>query len=864
MRYGRYSRMSQTRRASGLRSRLGRIFTPAVLTKMIFLGLVGGTLLFFAAFLWYSRDLPNPNEIQRKEGFSTQILDREGKVVLFDVYEEENRKFTPLEEIPDDLKKATVAIEDKDFYKHGGFDPFGMVRGFLRIFTRGRAQGGSTLTQQLVKNVLLTNERSLPRKIKELVLAIEIERKFSKDEILQMYLNEAPYGGTAWGLAAASQQYFGKEPKDLNLTESIILAGMPQAPSRYSPYGRDPLAYVDRATNVARRMREDGHISEEQEKEVVDSLPAVSFKSEESAIKAPHFVMYVREKLEEMYGEEVVANAGLKVTTTLDWKMQEKAQEIVIDEIEEVSEPYHITNGASLVMDSQTGEVLSMVGSKDFFDKEIDGQVNVTLRPRQPGSSIKPVTYATAFAEGYHPGYVLADVVTEFPGGNNEKYIPENYDGEEHGLVHLRDALGSSLNIPAVKLLALVGLNDMLDTAYKMGFSTLEPTRENMSRLGLSVTLGGGDVMLIDMVSAYSAFSNTGYKVEPVSILRVEDQDGKTLFEHKQPGKKRVLDEKVAFLINSVLSDNKARLISFGENSLLNIRGANVAVKTGTTNDLRDNWAVGWTGEVVIGVWVGNSDNSKMKAVASGVSGASPIWRRQMLEAISLYGDPPFTAPSEVEQVELDRVSGYPKHDDFQSYNEWVIKGTLPTVEDPIHVLTKVCQGQTERLATQVMVAQNNFATRESIVVKENDPLTADDLWQKAIDRWLSEQTDPIYKPPTEYCGEVQGLFVEISAPGNKSRHDGEVKLSANVVSNEQIEWVDFYLYKEGQAEVKEWRFEKGPYERSYANGYLEKGNYVFRVVARNKAGIEKDAKIVFSVKQDYEESPTPTPTATP
>lgn len=828
--------------------------SSALMAKLFFFGLVGGTLLIVVAFAWYSRDLPDPNAIARKEGFSTQILDRKGETVLFDVYEDENRRFTPINEVPGSLKQATIAIEDKDFYKHEGFSFTGMFRGFLRLFTRGRAAGGSTLTQQLVKNVLLTSERRLSRKVKELVLAVQIERNFNKDEILQMYLNEAPYGGTAWGISAAAEQYFSKKPSDLSLTETIILAGMPQAPSRYSPYGRDPLAYVARATNVARRMREDGHITEDQEKQVLSELAGVSFRPAGSTIKAPHFVMYVRDKLVEMYGEELVEGGGLKVITTLDWELQDKAQQIVTEEINKVSESHHITNGASVVIDPETGEILSMVGSKDFFDKDNDGQVNVTLSSRQPGSSIKPVTYLTAFEQGIWPGKVLADVVTEFPSGDPEKpYRPENYDGKENGLVHLRDALGSSLNVPAVKLLSLVGVRDMLDTAYKMGMTTLEPTGDNQRRFGLSVTLGGGEVKLLEMTSAYGSFANGGEKVESVSLLKVEDKNGKTLFEHKQPGKKRILDEKAVFLINSILSDNKARLLTFGQNSLLNLSGRNVAVKTGTTNDSRDNWTIGWTRKAVVGVWVGNNDNSQMKRVASGVSGASPIWRRQILEAMTRFGDPVFEVPNGVEQTDLDVISGYPAHDNFPSYKEWVIKGTLPTDDDPIHRNLEVCPGDPSKLANKVQISENNFSRAEYIFMRESDPLTPDNLWQKAIDGWLAKQSDPRYKPPTEYCGDTKSIGIQVLEPGDGSRvNSNTVKIKVSVSSNEKIEWVDLYLNGN-----KEQRWETGPYEKEFA---LDNGVYELKVKARNTAGVENERTTKFGVNQDPNPTPTPTP----
>jgi penicillin-binding protein 1C len=807
----------------------------ALLPKLLFFGLIGGTVLAIIMFAWFSRDLPDPNSIRRQEGFATQILDRNGETVLFDIFESENRRFTPLDEIPENLKLATVAIEDKDFYQHEGFSLIGMVRGVTRVFTRGRAAGGSTLTQQLVKNVLLSNERSVARKIKELVLAVEIERNFSKDEILQMYLNEAPYGGTAWGISAAAQTYFGKKPSELNQTEAIILAGMPQAPSLYTPYGKNPLAYVQRATDVARRMREDGYLTREEEEAIVKELPGVQFQPGNTAIKAPHFVMYVREQLVEMFGDDLVERGGLRVITTLDWDLHESAQNIVAEEIEKVAGPMHITNGASLIMDSTNGEILSMVGSRNFFDKEGDGQVNVTLSLRQPGSAIKPVTYATSFAKGFWPGRMLVDVVTEFPSGDPDKpYRPVNYDGEEHGPVNLRDSLGSSLNIPAVKLLALVGVEDMLDTAYRMGFSTLEPTRDNMRRFGLAVTLGGGEVRLLDMVSAYSSFSNGGFRQEPVSILKVQDSNGKSIYDHRQPGSKRVIDEAVAFLINSILSDNQARLISFGPNSLLNFPGGGVAVKTGTTNDRRDNWAVGWTKDTVVGVWVGNNDNSQMKTVASGVSGASPIWRQQMLEVISKRPAQAFSPPDSVEQVDLDRVSGYPAHNDFPSYKEWVVKGTLPRDEDPIHRFVEICRGNPEKLASPIQISIGDYDKKEYVVLKENDPLTGDNLWQKAIDRWISEQSDEIYKVPTEVCGDGNELHVDIRKPGDKVRIDSnQIDVQVVVFSDKSIEWVDLYLNGE-----KELRWDKQPFEKSFT---LEDGVWEIRVVARNSDGRESD-----------------------
>ena len=822
--------------------------------KVFFVGGVAGLVLMVGMFFWYSRGLPDPENVLRKTGFSSVILDRKGEEVLFDVYTDENRKFTPLEEMPEYLKQATIAVEDKDFYEHQGFDLLGMVRGVSRLFTRGRAQGGSTLTQQLVKNVLLTTERRISRKVREFVLSVRIESRFEKDEILQMYLNEAPYGGTAWGVAAASEMYFGKEVEDLDLAESVILAGLPQAPSRYSPYNSE--GYLDRAKQVARRMREDEYINEETEEELVKSLEQVEFRPAGASIKAPHFVMEVRAILEEMFGPQVLERGGLKVTTTLDWELQKKAQDVVAKEIEKVADTLDISNGASVVIDVNTGDVLSMVGSKDFFNENIDGEVNVVTRLRQPGSSIKPVVYATAFAEGFTPASVLVDVETEFPGKDEDTpYIPKNYDGEEHGPLHLRDALASSINIPAVKLLALVGVKDVLSQAYKMGITSMEPTKANMSRLGLSMALGGGEIKLLEMSAAYGAFANGGFKVEPEFILKVEDADGEVLFEKKEVKKSRVLDERVAFLINSILSDNNARLITFGENSYLNLGSRSVAVKTGTTNDMRDNWTVGWTSDVLIGVWVGNNDNSPMKNVASGVSGAAPIWRKQMLDVLSLYPDKGFKVPEGVVEVEVDRVSGYPKHDEFPAYKEWVIQGTLPTGEDKIHQQMKVCKNDHARLANQVQVAQGNYDGKEFIVLREDDPLTNRNLWQIGIDAWVLSQADQKYRPPTEYCESASGLDVQIISPKDRTRVDSStVQFRFEVTSEKEIDWVKLYV-----DDVLEETFTSLPYVKEIE--LLVDGQHKVRVIAKDKDGKESDRVHEFGVNEDWSPSPTPTPT---
>ncbi len=832
-------------------------FPQINLGKWLFFGLIFMIVSVVGIFAWYSRGLPDPGKVRRLSGYSTEILDRTGKEVLYDVFIDEDRKFVSINEMPDYLKKATVAVEDKDFYKHQGFDPLAIPRIIKNVVVNRRLIGGSTLTQQLVKTVLLTRERRLSRKIREFVLSLRLERQYSKDEILQMYLNEVPYGGTAVGVAAAAKQYFGKETKDLTLAESIILAGLPQSPTRYSPQGENKKAYIPRAKEVSRRMREDGYITKDEEEKVNVEIENMVFKGVGNRIKAPHFVMYIKDELEEMYGANILQTGGLKVTTTLDYALQDKAEDIVMEEIDKVASKLNISNGASVILDANNGEILSMVGSKNYFEATIDGEVNVATRLRQPGSSIKPLVYATAFANGYSPASVIADVVTEFPGKDEKTpYVPKNYDGKERGLVHLRDALGSSLNIPAVKLLALVGVEKVLSQGYKMGMTSLDPTRETMSRVGLSMALGGAEVKLLEMSAAYGSFGNGGFKVEPVGILKIEDKNGKVIYESKAVRKERVLDEKVAFLINSVLSDNNARLITFAPNSYLNLGSRAVAVKTGTTNDLRDNWTVGWTKDVVVGVWVGNNNNDKMKNVASGVSGAAPIWRRQMLEVLSSKPDKPFTVPAGVSQIEVDKVSGYPAHDNFPSYKEWIVGGVLPSGLDPIHTKLRICKTDSGRLADSIAISQGNFDEREYIVIKERDPLTPDNKWQKGIDEWIIKQTDGIFKPPTEVCGATAEMDIQIISPSSKQRIDGEeVTIRFEVASIKPLTRVE--LNVDGTLEQS---FSEAPYVKKMR---LQNGNHSIRIVARNSENKEISKDLEFGFNADWQ-APTPQPTATP
>ncbi len=842
-----------------------RQLTKAQLASKItlfgFIGIIVLTLFSGVLFAWYAKDLPQPDKIVRREGFSTKIYDR-NEELLYDVFADQRRTPIKLEEIPLYLRQATVAIEDKNFYKHSGFDPLGIFRGLFNTIIHRRLQGGSTLTQQLVKNVLLTPQRTIARKIKEFILAVQIESRYSKDEILQMYLNENPYGGVTWGVETAAETYFSKKASELNLVESAILAGLPQSPSTYSPFGDNPKAYIGRTKTVLRRMREDDYITKEQEEQAGAQLEDVEFATDSVSFRAPHFVMYVKRQLEERYGTRLVEQGGLKVYTTLDLDVQEAAQEAVTEEIEKV-ESLHITNGAAIVLDPNTGEILAMVGSKNYNDPDYDGKVNVTLSQRQPGSSIKPVNYVTALKKGYTPSTLIMDTPTTFPVyvPGQPDYKPENYDGQWHGPLQMRYALGNSINLTAVKMLAQVGIKDMLSTAYEMGLTTLEPSKENLQRFGLSLTLGGGEVRLLEMASAYSAFANSGLKVEPISILKVTDQEDKVLDEYKPVSGRRVLTEEQAFLISHMLSDNDARLITFHPRSYLNVSGRTVAVKTGTTNDKRDNWTIGWTPQVIAGVWVGNNDNTPMTQVASGTSGASVIWNRVIQAALKGKPSLGFSMPDGIVTAEVDTISGYRAHDGYPSRTEYFIKGTEPTGDDPVHAKLKLCHGQ-DKLATAAQVAQGDYREQEYFVFQEEDPVSTDGInrWQEGINAWIATIGDSRYHPPTEYCGSQEEMTVIIDQPSHESEvTSNNVQIEGRVVANNKVTRIEILINGSLEEIIQNNnRFDK--------IRYLSDGTYTIKVKAEDEKGnkTEREIKIGVNRPWNWEPSPTPTPTLTP
>ncbi|KXK10930.1 MAG: Penicillin-binding protein 1F [Microgenomates bacterium OLB23] len=685
--------------------------------------LVGFFLLGFVMFIFLSRNLPEPGNIRRNTGFSTQILDRDGKS-LYELYEDKNRIPVSINDVPETLKQATIAIEDKSFYSHQGFSTWGMVRSVFRILTTGNLSSGSTLTQQLVKNVLLSQEQTLTRKVKEVLLAVEIERRFTKDEILEMYLNESPYGGTFWGAQSASKGYFDKDVKDLNLVESAIMAGLPQRPSYYNPLSGKEGAFKGRTKDVLRRMREDKYITKEQEIKALADLEKISFKDAPGvAIEAPHFVFYVRALVAEKFGEKIL-DEGIKIKTTLSLDAQKEAEKILKEEIKKV-ESLKVSNGSTVVLDSKTAEILAMVGSYDYNDEKF-GRFNTATALRQPGSAVKPITYATALEQGYTASSLIMDVSTEFPDQGGKIYNPVNYDGKFRGPVQYRFALANSLNIPAVKVLANVGIKNFLQKAYDMGLSDFEPTSANLKRFGLSLTLGGGETTLLDLTSAFSVFARGGERIEPIAILEIRDHKDKVIYEKAEAKPKKVLSPEVSFIISHILSDNNARAEAFGTSSFLRVSGKTVAAKTGTTNDKRDNWTIGYTKGVTVGVWVGNNDNSPMnQKVASGVTGASPIWNKIMRHMLRTYDDGIMTKPEDVEALQVDAFLGGLPKDGYPIRSEYFVKGTEPKSISPFYKKLKFSKS-TGKLANDIEVKTGDYEERDFIVISETDPVSTD------------------------------------------------------------------------------------------------------------------------------------------
>ena len=669
------------------------VFAPKSLAVWAFRFAAAGVLLISFLFIYYSFNLPNPNKLLSRQAIeSTKILARDGTTVLYEVHGEVNRTLVNLDQISKDLQNATIAIEDKDFYKHRGISITGLIRSVIVDILAGeKKQGGSTITQQFVKNAVLSRDKSYSRKLKEIILSIEIEAKFNKDDILKLYLNEIPYGRNAYGIESASRAYFGKSAKDISLAESAYLAAIPQAPTYYNPFGPNRDALDKRKNAVLLSMRDLGYINNDQYEEA--KAQEVNFNKVRASIIAPHFVFYVEDYLAEKFGERTLQEGGLRVYTTLDPKLQIIAEDAVREELAKTTVKYNANNAALVAIDPKTGQILAMVGSKDYFGEPepsgcvpgksctFEPSVNVATAERQPGSSFKPFVYVTAFTKehGYAPGSMLMDVVTNFGStGSGSDYIPRNFNGGENGPVSMRKALAGSLNIAAVKTLSLVGVDNATRTAKSLGITT------PLANCGLSLVLGGCEVKLVDHTAAYSVLANGGKRNEKTPILKIEDSKGNILEEYEQK-EDQVIDPQAVYQLTSIMTDNAARSYVFGASSPLILPGRLVAAKTGTTNSFKDGWTMGFTPSLAAGVWTGNNNGDPLKADAVQIAG--PIWNHFMRNALKDTPAEEFPVPPGITKVTIDTLSGkLPTNLSSATVSEVFADYNVPTERDNVHV----------------------------------------------------------------------------------------------------------------------------------------------------------------------------------
>ncbi len=634
-----------------------------ILIDVLIFGFAGLILLMAAVLIWLSTlEIPDLSSFEERRVLqSTKIYDRTGEIMLYDLHQDVRRTVVPFDQISPFIKNATVAIEDDQFYSHFGLDIKAIIRAAVsNVQEGGLGQGGSTITQQVIKNSVLQREKTFTRKAKEAILALKLEQLKTKDEILEIYLNESPYGGTIYGIEEASRAFFKTSAKDLTIGEAAYLAAIPQAPTYLSPHGNNRDALDARQKTVLEKMRSNGFITVEEFEAA--KAEKVEFESQiVSGIKAPHFVMYVREQLAEKYGEEALAERGFKVVTTLNYELQEAAEKIVAEKVAINTESYNASNAGLVATDPKTGDLLVMVGSKDYFSEDVEGNYNIALAERQPGSSIKPFVYAAAFKRGYLPTTILYDVRTQFSTScepsdlTNEPpcYAPNNYNDKFVGPISMRNALAQSLNIPAVKTLYLVGVKNALKLAADMGLTTLN----NPDRYGLTLVLGGGEVKLLDMTHAYGVFANKGVKAEPRTILRIEDNQG-NIVEETQVKEERILDENVTNMISDILSDNVARAPLWGSNSKIYFPDRDVAAKSGSTNDFRDAWIMGYAPNIAVGAWCGNNDNGTMRGLSGLIT--TPMWREFMDLALSKLPEESFTQPYIATDVKPVLAGYYP------------------------------------------------------------------------------------------------------------------------------------------------------------------------------------------------------------
>jgi 1A family penicillin-binding protein len=819
---------------------------------LIYLFSVGFIALGILAFWISTFKMPDLGSFEaRTVTQSTKIYDRTGATLLFDLNQDIKRKTVPYTEISPYIKNATVAIEDAGFFTHGGIQIKAIIRAVLANLTGGSTQGGSTITQQVIKNSLLTSERAISRKLKEWILAVRLEKTMSKDEILNIYLNENPYGGSIYGVEEAAQTFFGKKASTVSLAEAAYLAAIPNAPTFYSPYGNNKQRLDERKNLTLQKMLDNKFITQVEydkaKKEVVTFIA-----KQGNGIKAPHFVEYARQYLEDKYGEKVVREDGLKVTTTLDYTLQAKAEEIVKKYALENKVIYNAENAALVAIDPKTGEILTMVGSRDYFDKEIGGNFNVALAHRQPGSTFKPFVYATAFNKGYTPDTVLFDLPTEFqttcdvfgkPIGNassSDCYMPENYDGKYLGPMTLRDALAQSRNIPSIKLLYLAGIKDSLDTARNMGIKSLG----DANQYGLTLVLGGGEVSPLDLTSAYGVFANEGVRNPYISILKVENARGEIL-EQASYNPEQVISAESANKISDILSDNVARTPAYGVNSPLNIASRPVAVKTGTTNDYRDVWIVGYAPNLVVGAWVGNNDNSPMVKKTAGLI-ISPMWRAFMDVALPTIPKEYFNSPEptskEIKPVFRGVWQGY----DFFTIDR--ISGKLATDLTPEETRQDIYIPNVHEILYWVDKNDPYGAVPDN---PEND--SQFDHWEYPVQEWLKTQVLPTPEKPKkedDVHTTAKSPKPTITSPVDGFVYNRNQKITVQITNQSPyiLSKVDFYINNTyvGSSATSPFLFSFTPTEINSINN----GDNILKVIATDMIYNRGEKEVNFQVAE--------------
>ena len=797
-----------------------------------------GVIVATIMVAWISRDLPDPNNLSTRQiAESTKIYDRTGEHLLYEIYQDQKRTIVPLDQMSPWIPKATIAIEDKNFYEHGGIRPISILRAAVNnlLGRRAGSGGASTITQQFIKNSIIGNEHSIFRKIKEAILAMRLESKYEKDEILMMYLNDVPYGSTNYGVESASQSYFHKGAKDLTLAESATLAAIIQAPTRYL---NNPDSLRNRRDLVLRLMFDQGYISEQEKTDAQNS--AMRIYRSGGIMDAPHFVLYVKQLLADQLGEKEVDSGGLKVITTLDYEKQKAAEQIIKEQRDKFSKEYNADNASLVAIDPKTGQVLVMVGSRDFENEDISGQFNVaTLGRRQPGSSFKPFVYAAAWEKGFTPETVLYDVSTNFDQRSSEGYTPSNYDGKEHGLLTMRKALQGSLNIPAVKTLYLVGQEKITDVAGRFGYTTLN--KETVERASLSLVLGGAEVNLLEHTSAYATLANNGERYPTASILEIKSNDGETIWQWKKPDATEAMKPEIVALLSSVLSDDAARAYIFGTRGNLTLPDRPVAAKTGTTNDNKDAWTMGYTPSIAVGVWVGNTKNTPMKAGGNTLAGK--IWNLFMREATKNTSPENFPTP--------------PTND--------ATKPVLRGGDGGITVSLNRLNGKIATSSTPPgLIVEKIFLPPHDILhyVNKEDPRgptpenPADDpqyeSWESALASWVDRQRAAgnevsFENPPTELDSFISSDLAPqiefVSPTNNQTINDRQITLEVKAASPRGVSSVSFQIDNLLVGTVSTY-----PFKLLYSAQTLENGTHVLRVVAVDDQGNAGESIINFNL----------------